>query len=59
MDYCYVCLCVQTEFFLRFQVAHLGIHIGQKSFEYLFNQFFVKPLKDRNTRCCIYHVKRK
>ncbi len=59
MDYCYVCLYVQTEFFLRFQVAHLGIHIGQKSFEYLFNHFFVKPLKDINTSCCIYHVELK
>ena len=31
------------------------VDIGQRSFEYL-KPFFVKPMKDRNTCCCIYHV---
>ncbi len=47
---------MQTEFFLRFQVAHLDLIIGQKSFESL-KPFFVKPIKDQNTYYCIYHVK--
>jgi hypothetical protein len=46
---------VKTEFFLRFQVAHLDLIIGQRYFESL-KSFFVKPMKDRNTCCCIYHV---
>jgi hypothetical protein len=45
---------VHIEFFLRFQVAHLDLIIGQRSLEYL-KPFFVKPVKDWNT-CCIYHV---
>ena len=31
------------------------VDIAQRSFEYL-KPFFVKPMKDRNTCCCIYHV---
>ncbi len=46
---------MQTEFFLRFQVAHLDLIIGQKSFESL-KPFFVKPIKDQ-IYYCIYHVK--
>jgi hypothetical protein len=47
---------VKTEFFLRFQATHLDLIIGQMSFESL-KSFFVKYVKDRNTCCCIYHVK--
>jgi hypothetical protein len=46
---------VHIEFFLRFQVAHLDLIIGQRSLEYL-KPFFVKLVKDWNTCCCIYHV---
>jgi hypothetical protein len=46
---------VQTEFFLRFQATHLNLIIGQRSFESL-KPFFVKPMKDQNTCCYIYHV---
>jgi hypothetical protein len=47
---------VKTEFFLRFQVAHLYLITGQMSFESL-KSFFVKYVKDWNNCCCIYHVK--
>lgn len=42
--------------FLRFQIAHLEVHIGQMLFESL-KPFFGMPLKDSNTCCCIYHTK--
>jgi len=46
---------MQTSFFLKFQESNPLVDIGQSSFEYL-KPFFVKPLKNRNTCCCIYHV---
>jgi hypothetical protein len=45
---------MQTNFFLRFKVASVGIYIGQRTFE-LLKPFFVKPMRDQNT-CCIFHV---
>jgi len=52
----YVMCYAQIEFYKKFQSAHLESVISQRVFGYL-KPFFVKPLKDKNTCCCIYHVK--
>lgn len=41
--------------FIEIQIVHPESVIGQRLFESL-KPFFVKPLKDMNTYCCIYHV---
>lgn len=46
---------MQTNFFLKFQVAFPYLIIGQRCFESL-KPFFFKPVKDRNT-CYMHHVK--
>jgi hypothetical protein len=47
---------VRTKFYKKFQNAHPKSIVGQRVFEYL-KSFFVKPLKNKNTCCCVYHVK--
>jgi hypothetical protein len=47
--------CVQIEFFLKFKAINHGTCIGQQTFE-LLKPFFVKPMREHNTSCFIYHV---
>ncbi len=46
----------RLSFFFKFQTTHPKASIEQRLFESL-KLFFVKPMKDRNTCYCMYHVK--
>ncbi len=46
---------MHAEFYLRFRSTHLEHIIGKWTFERL-KPFFVKPMKEQNTCCCIYHI---
>ncbi len=50
------CVCwSQISFFLRFQVVHLDVKVGQHAYEVL-KPYFVKPCKERNVCCYKYYV---
>jgi hypothetical protein len=46
---------LQTNFFLCFKEENLGEKVEERAFMKL-RPFFIRPLKDRNVCCCIYHV---
>ena len=50
-----LCCCLQIEFFLRFQKASQCVIIGKRSFD-LLRPFWMKPMRERNVCCYIYHV---
>jgi hypothetical protein len=52
---CVVGLWLQTKFYLKFKATHPKHIIGERTFDGL-KPFFVKPMKEWNTCCYIYHI---